>query len=347
MNKRIYIADILSRTFNGISTGHYFAVARNYQDMFGKDVSVAGGPVYTKSFNRKYLLELPYNIEGGGGFKSRLKTFANAIKLFNAAKGDVIVLQQCTTITTFLCIILFYHCKSKLYLIQYSLEGFRNICGRILYKLAKRKIDGLICPNSMVGDAYGLPYCVVPDYIYTGNTKSDGNCFFEKAYDFCIIGRIAPEKGAVEVAKWFANKRWRVLIAGKPQSEDLAVELRDICSNASNIDLNLGYVSDEQYYTYLHNSKYAILNYSGEYSQRSSGVVYDTLFNGVPVVGKMCAALKFIDDEGLGYIYKDLDDINFDIIMQQSYHERMLENINKYCSSMHRNINKLKDFLLS
>lgn len=43
---------------------------------------------------------------------------------------------------------------------------------------------------------------------------------------------------------------------------------------------------------YLEASKYAILNYSGEYSNRSSGVVFDTLFNGVPVIGKKCQYLS-------------------------------------------------------
>ena len=347
MNKKVFIADILSHTFNGISTGHYFAVARNYQNIFGEDVIIAGGPVYAKSFNREHLLELPYNVDGGGSIKSRLMTFANARKLFKVAKEEVIVLQQCSTITTFLCIALFYHCKSKLYMIQYNCEGLRNIIGKLLFKLAKRKLNGIICPNKMVGNIYNLPYCVVPDYVYTGTADHKFKPLIDRQYDFCVIGRIAPEKGVLEVAQWFANKHWKILIAGKPQSEVLANTLKDICSHTSNIDLFLGYISDEQYFNYLHNSKFAILNYSSEYSQRSSGVVFDMLFNGVPVVGKDCMALKFIEEEGLGIVYDKIEDINFDTIMQQSYYDQTLYNIKRYCISMQNYINRLKEFIQS
>ena len=70
------------------------------------------------------------------------------------------------------CILLFFHKKSKLFFIQYSLEGLRNRIGRIFFRLAKHKIDGIICPNEDVGNGYGLPYCVVPDYIYTGTSET-------------------------------------------------------------------------------------------------------------------------------------------------------------------------------
>lgn len=345
MNKKIFIADILSHTSEGQSTGHYFSVARNYQEMFGERVVVAGGPIYKTGFKKASLLQLPYNA-GGGGIKGRLKTFANARKLFKEAEGHTLVLQQCTTITTFLCIALFYRCKSKLFLIQYSREGFRSKLGKLLFKLARHKINGIICPNEMVGKAFmGIPYCIVPDYIYTSNTNTKFKLYSDRYYDFCIVGRLAPEKGVVEVAKTLANTKYKLLIAGKAQTESLAMEISDVCASASNIELHLGYVSDEDYYSYLHNSKYAILNYTGEYSERSSGVVFDTLFNGVPVIARQCKALQFIEDKELGFVYDEINKYDFDLSMQKAFHEKALQNINKYCQELKKNINKLNRFI--
>lgn len=345
MSKKIYISDILSHAYQGKSTGHYFALARNYKEMFGENVVVSGGPVYKTGFKDNELLVLPYNA-GGGGLKARLKTFANAIKLFKEAKGKIIVLQQCTTITTFLCIALFYHKKSRLFMIQYSREGFRSIIGQFLFKLAKHKIDGIICPNETVGQAFqGVPYCVVPDYIYTGNNKVVDFSFENRKYDLCIVGRLAPEKGAVEVARKFANTQYKILIAGKPQTEELANELLKTCGDAGNIDLILGYVSDDDYYAYLHNSKYAILNYSGEYSERSSGVVFDTLFNGVPVVGKRCKTLQFIDEEDLGFLYSNINDCDFSRLLNPELHKTFMEKISNYREQQKKYKKKLEEFL--
>ncbi len=328
----------------GKSTGHYFAVARNYQEMFGDNVIVAGGPVYKTGFADDELLQLPYN--AGGGFKARLKTFANAIRLFKEAKGQIIVLQQCTTITTFLCLALFYHKKSKVFMIQYSREGFRSKIGRFLFKLAKSKIDGIICPNDMVGQTFqGVPYCVVPDYIYTGSENNVEIPYKDRKYDISIVGRISPEKGVVEVAQKLANTQYSILIAGKPQNIDIESKLKTICDNAKNIELHLGVIPDEEYYSYLRNGRYAFLNYSGEYSERSSGVVFDTLFNGVPVIGKRCKSLQFIEDENLGYLYSDIRDCDISGLYISDVHNTYMEKIAIYRVQQQINIEKLRDFL--
>lgn len=331
MNKRIIVADILSNTVNGNQTGHYFAVARNYLDIFGGNCAVAGGPIYKNSFASGNLIVLPYNCEDGEhSINMRLKTFANAKALFKAAKGDVIVLQQCSTITALLCILLFHRHTSRLFLIQYNLQGLRNKAGRCLFGLVKRKIDGIVCPNEEVGKAYGIPYCVVPDYIYIGGEKHPLVSYDDKKYDFCVVGRISEEKGVVEVVKSLANTPYKVVIAGRPQTEELGVELRELCRGVSNIELILGFISDEEYRNYLNKSRYALLNYQGEYSNRSSGVVYDTLFSGLPVVGCKCKALQFIENYGMGYLYKSIKEFTPSDILDKTKHAGFQKNIDNY-----------------
>lgn len=346
---KVFIADIHSSTVNGKRTGHFIALARNYKELFGDDCIVAGGPVYKNSFKEEDLLVLPYNVVlGQNSLIVRFKNFVNAIRLFRKAKGQCIVLQQCATITLFFCILLFYHKRSRLFMIQYSLEGFRMGMGSLLYKLAKHKIDGLICPNDMVGKAYGIPYCVVPDYIYTKGALDRTALipFKERKYDFGIIGRIAPGKGCVESAKILAGTKYKIIIAGRPQNQELENELKKACEGCDNIELRLGFISDEEYKYLMNQCRYSLLNYQEEYSRRSSGVVFDMLFSGIPVVGNHCLALDFIGEKKLGCLYDSLDDFDLDSIMDEKLYNSYLDNIVEYCTSHGQYKKKLSEFLL-
>ena len=335
MKKTLYIADLRSHCVNGISTGHFFPIAAMYQLLFDNscDVVVAGGPVYKKRFKDENLLLLPYNV-CGTSLKDKWHIMKNAIKLFREAKNQTIVIQQGSVVTVLIAIALLYRRTSNLFMIQYSNEGVRSFFKRIIYYFAKNKIDGMICPNDEVGKAYGIPYCVVPDYIYTGSQEFDLiESKQQYLYDFCMVGRIAEEKGFVDVAKFFAKTKYMIVIAGKTQNAELESKLRLVCEGASNIKLHIGYVSDEEYKNYLESSKYTILNYQGEYSRRSSGVVYDTLFAGVPVIGRKCTALDFIEDNKVGFLYTDLNDLNegcLNKLMDGECLNRFKKNIENY-----------------
>jgi len=345
---RLFVSDIRSNEVNNIIGGHFVTIARMYSELFAGvcKVSVAGGPVYNKYFKSEEVYRLPYNVSGTS-LNDKWHSFLNARHLFRKAKGQIIVMQQSTDVTSHLAIALFYHGKSRLYMIRYGTVGINSIYKRLIYMLCRNKVDGIICPNDEVGRAYGRPYCVVPDYIYI----SDGDerkqkTYNEKEYDFCMIGRIAPEKGIIEAARKLRNTEYKVLIAGRPQNADIITDLHDICDDASNIDLRLEYVSDDDYIHYLNNSRYAILNYTDEYSVRSSGVVFDALFNGVPVVGRRCKALKFIEDLGLGLLFDDLSEVEPKEILRECYYSDCLKAIKEYKQRQRLYIDKLQKFIL-
>ena len=300
------------------------------------------------AFQEKELIVLPNNnVEGDGMLKLRNRTFGNAQRLFKEAEGDIIVLQQCTTITTFLCVLLFYHKRSKLFFIQYNQSGLRQHIGRLLFRLVKNKIDGIICPNSEVGEAYGLPYCVVPDYIYTGVDLKETVPYSQKKYDFCMVGRISEEKGILGVARHLKNTSFKVIIAGRPITELLKEKLLKICEDAANIELNLDFISDIRYKRYLSESRYTILNYQGEYSKRSSGVVFDTLFSGVPVVGCRCKALQFIEDNNMGYLYNTISEFDFNSVLDELKYNELIDSIKIYRQCHKEYKEKLVNFLFN
>lgn len=349
LKRVIYLADIRSLTPDGkVKTGHCVTVAKMYKEIFCDEalLLVSGGSVYKEYFEDKDCYILPYN-ELTAKFSEKWKTFINCKKLFKEAEGKTIIFQSISPVTLFMCIILFYRNKSKLYLIQYNTFAVGNRFNRFLYKLAKRAFNGLICPNDYVGQKFKLPYCVVPDYIYTGNNSiGDVIKYASKQYDFCIIGRLNKDKGVIEAAKHFVGKEYKLLIAGSVQSNTLQKELIDICSSSDNIELRIGYVSDNLYLKYLSLSRYAILNYMGEYSDRSSGVVFDTIFNNVPVIGRRCRALEFIEQNDIGYIYDDIENFNPNIVLNETFHSTCLRNIIEYRKKHESYKQKLKKFIL-
>ena len=54
MKQTLYIADLRSNCSNGISTGHFFTVAKNYKQMFENvcNVKIAGGPIFKNHFKK-------------------------------------------------------------------------------------------------------------------------------------------------------------------------------------------------------------------------------------------------------------------------------------------------------
>ena len=345
--KTLYIADVRSMNNNGTSLGHYFPVADNYYNMFKESckVLIAGGPVYKTKFNNIYSLSYD-TYENKSTFINKIKILKNIIDLFkNKNKNDIIILQSSAVATALIGIIFFKQSKCKVYTIQYNTECVDSPIKKIIYQLASYKINGIICPNKEIGEAYKRPYCIVPDYIYTNNHTGKILSFSERKYDFSLLGLICKDKGVTEVAKKLKNTDFQILIAGKPQTEEIKKEIIDICKDANNIELRLEYLSDNEYDTAIRNSKYCILNYSGAYSEHSSGVVFDIIFRGTPVIGRNCKHLKFITEYNIGVIFDKIEDFSPKEILSPIIHQRFINNINNYHLTHQQHILSLKEFL--
>lgn len=345
--KNLYIADIKSRNINGTSQGHYFSIAENYCDIF-KDscnVFVTGGPVYSKKFRN--IFKLRYDtFESSSTLKNKLKIIRNMFDLFyGKRKNDIIVIQSSASATALLGIVLFKSRRCKTYMIQYNTELVSSYIKRLLYTLAKAKIDGIICPSKKIGEIYGLPYCVVPDYIYIG-TKAVNNISFEnKKYDFSVLGLVCRDKGGIDVAKKFKETNYKILIAGKPENDEIKNEMQNICKDSPNITLKLDYLSEKEYDQSIKESKYCILNYSGAYSEHSSGVVFDILFKSIPIIGRQCKYLNFIKEYNLGILFDDITNFNPNSTMDSHKYQQYLCNISSYREKHKEYISHLKEFL--
>ena len=332
--KRVIIADLKSANANGKCVGHYFALASNYKKVFSPYCifKIAGGPLYKEQFFEDDLILLPHSfIEGDYKWKNFARMLLNARALFSQIKNDdIVIVQQSQPAMILLVILLSYFGNANLFQIQYSEEPMHRFYFKIMMKLAKKKIKGLICPNKIVGSAYGVPYLSIPDYLYIESTRKKKISFYEKKYDFMSIGRIVNDKGITETAKAFRDTRHSFLIAGKPDESFDVNSLLAVAAANDRMHVSLEYLSENDFNNYIDQSRYCILNYRGTYAERSSGVVLDTLFKGIPVIGRRCRALQFIEDYGLGILYDDINTFDFSSILKESVWEKYVVAIDEY-----------------
>lgn len=331
--KRLIIADVKSNNNKGKSTGHYFAVAQNYLDLYSDccEVKIAGGPIFKTHFDEKDMFLLPYDfIPSVNWLKSKWRVLKNCKYLFkNAQPDDIIVIQQSGLSTAIMGIALFAKKKSNVYVIAYDTDAVTSSIKRLIYKLAKHKIKGLLCPHKHVADAYAIPSCIVTDYIYAKQITKSAVTFENKKYDIAIVGRIRSGKGVVEAAQYLAKTSLRVLIAGSGD-EEMIKQIYAICEQSSNIELCIEYLSEAKYAEDIRSARFCLLNYHDTYEDRSSGVVLDIIFNGTPILGRRCSALEFIEKENLGFLFDNIEEIDNGIINNQKQYISFLKSIDNY-----------------
>ena len=326
----IIIADVKSLNIGGKATGHYFTVAKNYLEMFtGKSrVTVAGGPLYAQYFPKDVLYVLPYDsIIGRSGIVNKIKVIANAWHLIHKFNGKTIVMQSNAIATTFFALAL-YPGNPHVFMIQYNHMSLDSSVKRLLFRLAKPKIKGIICPSEEIGSAYSQHYHVVPDYVFTKQQYALLPAVDSpKTYDICIVGIMTEDKGVVEAATFFAGTEYNVIIAGKPVNKEIEQKMHQLCDTASNITLICGYIDNQEYDAIIRSSRFCVLNYTQAYSSHSSGVVFDVLYRGTPVIGRECAFLDFVAEKNIGIIYQDLADVDFSQALEESA---------AYCDRLHQ-----------
>ena len=345
--RRVIIADAKSFSRNGKSTGHYFTVADNYLEVFYDKckVIVAGGPLYKERY--KELIELPYDTTPQSlGLVNKARVVMNLFFMFKQLReDDVLVLQSNAVATTFFALS-FYRRKNPIYMIQYNQMGLDSGVKKWLFSLAKKKINGIICPDTEIGAAYCDNYCVVPDYIMTEKQFAKLNeGWLPKKYDFGMLGIITEDKGVVEAAKQLVQTDYSVLIAGRPANEAIREKLVSICQGKKNISLILDYVSDDDYDRYIREVKYCILNYSDAYSEHSSGVIFDTLYRGTPVIGRRCKFLQVVEENKIGYLCDDISECDFEQLLSEGQVHEYQDNLRKYLKQQVQVGNKLNQFL--
>lgn len=347
MKPKIVIADVRSINRNGKMTGHYLNLAQNYIDVLSTefDVFIAGGPIYKDKFHN--YLELPFDVcLSDSALLNKVKAIINCLVLFRKTKHYTIILQSNAVVTTFFAMLLSPF-RRRLFMIQYNTMALDSKLKRFLHCLVKTRITGVLCPSAEIGKQYCSNYLVVPDYIVTPKQIDElsRSKTQEKIYDIAIVGIITPDKGIIQSAEKLSQTKYHVLIAGRPVSLEIEKELRAICEGHDNIVLKLEYIDDAEYDTYIRKSRYCLLNYTDAYSEHSSGVIFDALYRGTPIIGRKCRFLQIVADENMGHLYDDISTCDFEKLFEEEKMQEYEYEIYRYLNKELKNIEILRSYL--
>ena len=75
-------------------------------------------------------------------------------------------------------------------------------------------------------------------------------------------------------------------------------------------------------------------------------MIYDILFNGTPVIGTDCKALKAVAEFKAGYVYHNIEDIDLETLWTKKY---MMHIVITYCCSKRHKIpyaQQIRSFVL-
>ncbi len=300
----IVIADLASISKDGMPFGHYEYVSNMYQQILkDKDARIANGYKNVDSRNHNDIcLDRNVNLYNQSGLiriRNLLTVLHNGRQLFKSFQDGIFILQPYSMLGNLLS--LFYKKKNqRVYLIEYKYR-IRTALEKIVYYFVKSRINGFICSLDEVGKKYGLKYIVLPDYIYMSEETPRKK---EKKYDFGVVGRITDNKDVETVIRTVNSSDYSLIVAGdfsdKERYQSIVAE-----NHNKKIIVVDSYLSDEEYRRLVSECRYIILPYREYYKGTSSGVVYDTIFSGVPVIIPSYETFKFVTDYGVGIQYED------------------------------------------
>lgn len=350
--KQLIIADISSLRKGNTSFGHFISVAKNYRYLLEGvyDIRIAGGPIYKKYFSEEELVNLPNEIavdlskDKVSKIKEKVGELINARKLLKSTSNSVIIFQHYSVIPLLIEIIINKQRNNNIFLIQYKSE-LKNFLKKCLFRLARKKINGIITSQDTIGKEYKLPSIVLPDYIYVKETNQNYKNIIPK-YDFGFVGIVREGKRVERIVEIFQKRNEKILIAGNFMlSEE---KNKKILSGKNNhIYIYNKYLSEDEYWDSIESVKYFILPYDGKYYENaSSGVIYDCLFHKKPVITIKRPTFQFIEDYGLGKLYdNDLSEINFDKLNDKNVYSKYEKNIEMWLESFNVYKRKLEEFL--
>lgn len=348
--KRIVIADISSIKLNGNNFGHYGKVAIMYKKLFKSndaDVIIAGGPVYSSKTVESERIDLPYDFElecAKSKYQRllmKIGSVINGISLFSKLNDDIVICQP-YSFPSWMISILFSKRKTDIYLIEYKDER-HNRLNKFLYNFAKKRIKGIICPNDVVGKAYGLPYITVPDYIVTERKIRDEQIVYK--YDFGMVGIMSLGKDIDDVIQSFANTNYKVIIAG--YFNDLQRYERFVSRSTPNITIINKYLSDEEYDSILKSTKYMLLPYNEKYSAASSGVIFDILFNGRPLITRDFLNFHFVKEYGVGTLYTEsIAELDYDTLLDDENVAATCKKIDAFLEDNYQSGLRLRNYIM-
>ncbi len=131
-------------------------------------------------------------------------------------------------------------------------------------------------------------------------------------YDIIIWGTISPYKGISAFLKFLEERglirKYRILLAGKITTSDLAEELEVYSQKYENLEIMDEFVETGKLIKLIQSSKITLFTYHSE-SILSSGALMDSLTYGATIVGPGVGAFKDLNELELIETYTDFNSL--------------------------------------
>lgn len=340
--KSLLLVDTTSLSHKGKIYGHGAKVAQNWycalSDYF--NVKVAGSYLYKGIIPDEDFLQLPfpYN-ENDNTLVYKIKCILNGIRAL-CSKVDVIIFQNQFITPVYVAIHLFPKKKrKKIYIIEYSNPidvPNRPNEGRWFLKI-QNKINGIITSLTSVSESVSCRSYVIPDYF---PEKSFPICK-NKTIDFVVLGTASYQKDYEMVVDALNRTNYTCVIAGNFEDKARYRKLKNLASD--NVTIVDQYLSEDQYTSYIEASKFVILPYNREhYSEKSSGVVLEALYLGVPVIVPDVPSFSFVRENELGLLYNRSI---LEVLRDYPDSVKYQDSIRKYIEGIEHRISKFVEFL--
>lgn len=327
--------------------GHSCYLFRNYSRVLKRcfEVTIAASREYCDSLQDLDLKFLVLPFASSHPAKCKISRWRNLVKaMINSLyvsmyRYKVILIQDPNSLLPVVPIVLLTR-RKKVFIIFYTDvinrgSALSRYFKKKLVRILAPRISGVISGSKMVVDAFksfGIRAFLVPDYLppddYNGNFKS----FSERKIDFTVLGTMTEGKDLEDVVKTFNATNYKVIIAGRFDDKNRYLRLKK--SASSNIKMFDKYLDYDIYIRLLRNSKYIVLPYSKD-TDKSSGVLYDALYAGTPVVYKGNVLRDIIVENKLGIVYNtSLKEVKIEQLINQDTYLEFLRNIESYVEKL-------------
>lgn len=329
------LIDIASLNKDGKIYGHGLNVAKNYMkvlcDYF--DCYVVGGKGYKNKF-RKFI-NLPFSINfQEHGFTKNLKGLLNVFFSL-LLKADIYIFQSQYNIPILACLKFFPFLarNKKIYLITYN-DPINNPIfptEKKWFISVQDKIFGIITSNIEWTNGLKCKVINLPDYLPEDNLVLE----HKRQYDFAVLGTISEWKNCEMVIDAINKTDYTCLIAGNIEDKTRRDNLCEI--SGKRITILDEYLSTDTYFHYFSKTSCIILPYNKDYySKKSSGVVLEALYRNVPVIAPDIDSFKFVEEQGVGWLYKD--DISEVLDEYGNSYDEKVKNIEKFIMEMKKRV---------
>lgn len=339
--KCVIIADISGFSVNGKPSAHYWKVASDYKRILRDEFTtqIAGPKTYRHVIDEDYIV-LKYNIAGLKTYsvfenlKKIIFELANFRKVIKQ-KTDIIIFQSSGFLSMLIGLFMTGNRGKDIYIIQYT-DRLKSYKYSILYKLVKKHIKGVISGMEHIGRKYSDNVLTMPDYIFSGNMPkmdSFNGCFL-------ICGIMFEGKDIEQALEVFRVRKEQLNIIGHFHNKSRLKKLLSV--KTGNVNISDRYLSEKEYDSIIRQSSYLILPYKAHYNNATSGVVYDAIFRGKPVITKALKGMRFVSDYNIGFLYKESIE---EFFREKHDYDEYRNNIIRYIENNMKSVNKLRGFI--